>query len=77
MKQDIGCDEALKRLFDYIDNHLHGEYRSEFERHLELCRHCYDRVEFEKLLKARLSNLKAGGPSDKLLKRVKDILTEF
>lgn len=77
MNRVIGCDEALKRIFDYIDNHLQGESRAELEQHLEMCRHCFDRVEFEKRLKSRLRNLEFENPSDRLTDRVKKILNEF
>lgn len=77
MKRNIGCDEALKRVFDYIDNHLQGESREELEEHIETCRHCFDRVEFEKRLKTRLRNLKIEIPPDRLFNRVKNILEEY
>jgi hypothetical protein len=74
---DIACEEALKRVFDYIDNHLEGMTKNEFEHHIELCRHCFDRVEFEKLLKFRLRALRHKESSGLLRKRVEDIITNF
>ncbi len=75
--KNISCQEALKRVFDYIDNHIEDVSRDEFEQHIEKCRHCFDRVEFEKLLKSRLRTLQARRSTDRLRKRVDDIITKF
>jgi len=75
--KNISCEEALKRVLDYIDNHIDDFSRGEFEQHIEKCRHCFDRVEFEKLLKSRFRTLQAGTSTDRLRKRVDDIITKF
>jgi mycothiol system anti-sigma-R factor len=53
----IDCEEALRRLFEYLDAELHGEPKREVEQHLERCRSCFSRVEFEKALKAHTATL--------------------
>jgi anti-sigma factor (TIGR02949 family) len=73
----IDCAEALKIIFDYIDNYLKDKSRIEFERHLDACRHCFDRVEFEKLLKSKLRMLQPKTASNQLRKRVDDLLNHF
>jgi anti-sigma factor (TIGR02949 family) len=75
--KNISCEEALKRVFDYIDNNLNDTSKGEFEQHVERCRHCFDRVEFEKLLKSRLRALKHKESSEGLRKRVDDIITKL
>jgi hypothetical protein len=75
--KSISCEEALKRVFDYIDDHLQGQSRAELEHHLKMCRHCFDRVEFEKLLKSRLSKLKVEAHSETLRKRIDALLEQF
>jgi hypothetical protein len=75
--KNISCEEALQRVFDYIDEHLQGVSRAELEQHLEMCRHCFDRVEFEKLLKSRLSKLKVDPHSETLHKRIDGLLEQF
>jgi anti-sigma factor (TIGR02949 family) len=49
-KKTIDCEEALSRLFEYIDQELHGHRHEEMEDHLSKCRSCYSRLEFEKRL---------------------------
>lgn len=75
--KNIGCDEAIKRIFSYIDDHLQGKSREELEHHLEACRHCFDRVEFEKLLKSRLSRLHVDPSSEELRKKVEELVDRF
>ena len=53
----IDCEEALRRLFEYLDAELPGEPQREIEQHLERCRSCFSRVEFEKRLKAYTAEL--------------------
>jgi mycothiol system anti-sigma-R factor len=48
----IDCEEALRQLFEYLDAELHGGSQREMEQHLEHCRSCFSRVEFERRLKA-------------------------
>jgi hypothetical protein len=47
--KQISCQEAIGRVFDFIDAQLKGRSREELEQHLQACRHCFDRVEFERL----------------------------
>jgi anti-sigma factor (TIGR02949 family) len=77
VRKNISCEEALKRVFDYIDDHLKDTSRDEFERHIEVCRHCFDRVEFEKLLKSRLNALRFEQSSERLRERVSHIIDTF
>ena len=57
MKNDpeqIGCEEALRRLAAHLDGELTTMEAAEVEGHLERCRSCYSRAEFERRLKARI-----------------------
>jgi len=73
----ISCEQAIKLVFRYIDNDLQGKHQGELEHHLETCRHCFDRVEFEKTLKTRLRQLKVGGTSEALRRRIDALLEQF
>ena len=48
----IDCKETLKRFYDYLDRELPELESREVEEHLSQCRHCFDRMEFEKLFTA-------------------------
>jgi anti-sigma factor (TIGR02949 family) len=73
----ISCREALGRVFDYLDQELTGPRLRELERHLEECRHCYDRVAFEKMLKARLRELKAEANIMRLREKIDALVEQF
>jgi anti-sigma factor RsiW len=73
----INCEEALRRLFDYIDAELAGEPRREMEQHLARCRSCFSRLEFEKRLKAHTAELGLEPVSEELERRVRALLDSF
>lgn len=53
----INCEEAAKRFSDFIDNFLKGTAKDELVEHIAGCRHCFDRVEFEQILKSKVASL--------------------
>ena len=55
--KDIDCEEAIKRLMDYIDDYLKTNRKAELEKHLASCRSCMDRYEFQKKIKTKISSL--------------------
>jgi mycothiol system anti-sigma-R factor len=70
----IDCEEALRRLFAYLDSELHGEQQREMEEHLRRCRSCFSRVEFEKRLKTHVAELGKEPVSPDLEQRVRALL---
>ena len=73
----IDCEEALRRLFEYLDAELHGEPQREMEHHLERCRSCFSRVEFEKRLKAFTAQLGREPVPPDLQVRIRKVLDDF
>jgi len=50
----MNCNEAVEKLWQYLDRELDGEGAAEVERHLQECRECFSRAEFEQRLRALL-----------------------
>jgi anti-sigma factor (TIGR02949 family) len=73
----IGCEEALRRLAEYLDAELHGESQHEIEQHLERCRSCFSRAEFEKRLKAHTAELRREPVSPELERRIRALVDTF
>jgi anti-sigma factor (TIGR02949 family) len=74
---DIGCEQALKRLLEFIDRELsQGEHES-VERHLRTCRSCFSRMEFESRLKQRLSMLSADEAPKESRARIRELIKGF
>jgi anti-sigma factor (TIGR02949 family) len=56
-RQTMSCEEALRLLGDYLDRELEPQERDPVERHVNSCRACFSRAEFERLLEERLTEL--------------------
>jgi mycothiol system anti-sigma-R factor len=48
----MNCQQVLQRLWQYLDGELDGEDSGEVARHLEECRRCFSRAQFERHLQA-------------------------
>jgi anti-sigma factor (TIGR02949 family) len=74
---DVGCEEALKRLVEFVDHELPGSEHDSVEQHLRICRNCCSRMEFERRLKERLSALSTEDVPPTTRDRVRDLIKKF
>jgi anti-sigma factor (TIGR02949 family) len=74
---EMGCEEALKHLLEFIDHELSDSEQESVERHLRTCRGCCSRMEFERRLKERLSALATGDAPATTRDRVRDLIRRF
>ena len=74
---NISCEEAIELIAMQLDKSAGDVERLALERHLKTCRHCYDRLEFEKLLKNRLMSMKTNISSEQLERKVDALLSGF
>jgi mycothiol system anti-sigma-R factor len=73
----MNCKEALAKIYEFLDRD--GSIPLDaIEKHLDCCRHCWDRFEFEKQLKAmfKKSCCKETCP-DTLKKRIQIIIEKY
>ncbi|MDF0666754.1 MAG: zf-HC2 domain-containing protein [Nitrospira sp.] len=73
----IGCEEALKHLLAYLDQEVGAVTHREVEQHLEICRTCFSRAEFERSLKIRLREVGRGTMRSSFEKRIKTLFDQF
>jgi len=73
----INCEKALRHLFEYIDRELDRDLQAQLEQHLEHCRSCFSRLEFEQTLKQHIHGSSTAHAPDSLRDRVGDLLREF
>jgi anti-sigma factor (TIGR02949 family) len=73
----ITCEEALRLLAVYLDGELHGGQDEAVERHLEACKGCFSRAEFERKLKAEVRQLREEEVSSSFEDRVRHLLDSF
>lgn len=76
-KHEIKCEQALRQIFEYIDQELSEAERATMERHLHTCQSCYSRAEFEARLKVKLGKLKKDDPDATVHERIKSLLKSF
>jgi len=73
----INCEQALRHLFEYLDRELDGDLQAQMQHHMESCRSCFSRLEFEQTLKAHVRNTGTEHAPDSLRDRVGNLLKEF
>lgn len=73
----IRCEEAVRRLAEYLDGELSGRRDAEVERHLETCRSCWSRAEFERRIRARLADLREDRVRPEFERRIRTLLGRF
>ena len=69
------CQDILKSVYEYINQHdLTTEKAQEIKKHLDDCRGCWDRYEFEKVLIEKFRASGACDCPDSLKKRIRSLL---
>ena len=78
MSHDIGCLRAIEAFYAYLDGELDDPASiADFEHHLEHCRSCFSRIEFERALNERMRKTAKRETPDALRKRVGKLLDKF
>lgn len=75
--RDITCDEVLEQLFAYLDGELSADQLATIEHHLEHCRDCFSRAEFERKLRAKVAEAAQAAAPDRLHRRVRMLMRRF
>jgi anti-sigma factor (TIGR02949 family) len=56
---EVSCEEALERLFEWLDGELEGEDAEAVGGHLEMCGRCYPVLTFERAFQEALERAKS------------------
>lgn len=75
--KSISCEDAVARFNDYMDNYLRGQSRKELISHIAECRHCFERFEFEQLLKSKLHQLTGNKKNDPLINKIEKLIASI
>lgn len=73
----IECEEAIKLMLEYLDDELHQHAHDTMDKHLESCRSCYSRMEFEQRLNNMVHNVKPKSAPLSLNSRIKKIIKDY
>lgn len=77
MESRITCEEAISKLLEYLDHELDESSQQQMERHLETCRACFSRAEFERRLRQRVAEAGRTESPESLRVRVRALMDEF
>jgi anti-sigma factor (TIGR02949 family) len=73
----LTCEEAIRLLASYLDDELEQGKRSELETHLDICKSCFSRREFERGLKDQLSETGDEAVSPQFEARIRSLMDRF
>lgn len=65
MSEKLECEQAIKLILEYLDNELSEHDHDAMHAHMETCRACYSRMDFEKMLKDKVRSSSESNASDK------------
>jgi anti-sigma factor (TIGR02949 family) len=68
--KNIGCEEAIRHLLEYLDHECEGQTHEVIDQHLSDCQACYSRMEFEKRLRSQLKAAGGQAVPDSLKNRI-------
>lgn len=71
------CEDAIRLLAAHLDRELDASTEAEMQRHLDTCRSCYSRAEFEKRLRDRLADLGQEPVRPELAGRIESLIDTF
>ena len=73
----IPCSEAVRQLWDYLDQAVSPEDQAKVEQHLSFCRRCCGELEFATQLRGFLASQSAGELPPHVKARLERFLTEL
>jgi anti-sigma factor (TIGR02949 family) len=71
------CEDAIRLLAQFLDGELNAADASAVHHHLEQCRSCYSRAEFERRLKEQLAELAHSSTDAALELRIRNLMGNF
>lgn len=72
------CEEILVHIYEFINSHdLTQELNVEIRGHLQHCRKCYSRYEFERRLLERMKDSAQTACPDSLKQKIRNIVENF
>lgn len=77
MTAPLSCEEVIEKLLEYLDRELDPAAQLELERHLETCRGCFSRAEFERRLRARVAETADVRAPESLRRRVRALVARY
>jgi anti-sigma factor (TIGR02949 family) len=77
MTRHLDCEAVIERLFEFLDRELDPGTEREIERHLDACRACFSRAEFERRLRAKVADAAIARAPETLRSRIRAITARY
>ena len=77
-REMLSCEQAVAKVYEYLDGELGAETAEAVRAHIEVCKKCYPYFNFERIFLDHIRS-RALGPeaNERLEKRVLDALSEL
>ena len=77
MSEHISCEEVIERLLEFLDRELDASAQRAIAQHMEACRACFSRAEFERRLRTRVAETGEVSAPESLRRRVRAIIDRY
>lgn len=75
--RNIRCDEVVEHLLSFLDGELEEGRRGLIKRHLEDCRSCCSRADFELALRHKVQEVATKKSSPALRDKIRQLIDQF
>jgi anti-sigma factor (TIGR02949 family) len=75
--KNIRCEEVVEHLLIFLDGEIEESRRNLIEQHLEECRSCCSRADFELALRHKVREVATKRPSSKLKQKIRLLIDQF
>ncbi|MFN0117029.1 MAG: zf-HC2 domain-containing protein [Elusimicrobiota bacterium] len=71
------CEKILHSIWEYLDGETTVASKNDVDKHLELCRGCFSRFEFEKTLREQMKNKTFKSCPESIKKKIQDLIKRY
>jgi anti-sigma factor (TIGR02949 family) len=75
--KNIRCEEVVDHLLTFLDGEIEERQRKLIEQHLEECRSCCSRADFELALRNKVREVATTRPTSALREKIRQLIHQF
>lgn len=75
--EKLECEQAIKMILEYLDKELPEHDLTAMDSHMETCRSCFSRMEFERMLKGKVGSLPTQKAPESLRDKIKKVTGKY
>jgi len=75
--KNIRCEEVVDQLLTFLDGEIEERRRTLIQTHLEECRSCCSRADFELALRHKVREVASKQPSSALRETIRQLIDQF